>query len=404
MIAGGVNYSYDPLGNLTAKTDYADSYTYNQFFGATQVGGCINDGRGFRTTMPGPHATTQITTIDTRSSSGTISSGQPPQTHQLAYGKNGNLLCFGDGALNLWYDPYNLPAKIQRFNQMQEFRYGPDLQRYLQVAGGVTTVYLERSYEKEISTDKVRFKIAEDVLIRMETNQNPVIDYQHRDRLGSIVAVTNEFKAIEGGTERGFGPFGKPRDANWNDQNILPGANITPRGFTDHEHLNGSRLIHMNGRFLSVDPVIQFPANSQSLNPYSYIMNNPLSGTDPTGYVACDPDGSGCDLTNLSLSEVDSISVGNQGQVIVTTTGGESFQVNGVTSAGGQSLPPQSFLAGAINILGNNGGDSARSGGSVQQSGNPNPGKPPDGIGSSKDRPNKSPEDKSGDATKEGFF
>jgi hypothetical protein len=30
---------------------------------------------------------------------------------------------------------------------------------------------------------------------------------------------------------------------------------------------------------------VQFPLNSQSLNPYSYILNNPLSGTDPTGYA-----------------------------------------------------------------------------------------------------------------------
>ena len=40
------------------------------------------------------------------------------------------------------------------------------------------------------------------------------------------------------------------------------------------------------GRFYSVDPIIQAPGNSQSLNPYSYIMNNPLAGTDPTGYTA----------------------------------------------------------------------------------------------------------------------
>tara|TARA_R110000737_G_scaffold211538_2_gene229165 strand:- start:5958 stop:6908 length:951 start_codon:yes stop_codon:yes gene_type:complete len=68
----------------------------------------------------------------------------------------------------------------------------------------------------------------------------------------------------------------------------------TRRGFTDHEHLDEVELIHMNGRvydynlgrFMSVDPFIQSPTNSQSLNPYSYIMNNPLSGTDPTGYFA----------------------------------------------------------------------------------------------------------------------
>jgi RHS repeat-associated protein len=65
------------------------------------------------------------------------------------------------------------------------------------------------------------------------------------------------------------------------------------RGFTGHEHLDEFQLIHMNGRlydqdlgrFFGVDPLIQFPSNSQSLNPYAYLMNNPLSGTDPTGYA-----------------------------------------------------------------------------------------------------------------------
>ena len=51
--------------------------------------------------------------------------------------------------------------------------------------------------------------------------------------------------------------------------------------------MNGRAYDYNLGRFLSVDPFIQFPANSQSLNPYSYLMNNPMSGTDPTGYT-CD--------------------------------------------------------------------------------------------------------------------
>ena len=49
--------------------------------------------------------------------------------------------------------------------------------------------------------------------------------------------------------------------------------------------MNGRVYDYNLGRFLSVDPVIQAPANSQSLNPYSYIMNNPFAGTDPTGYM-----------------------------------------------------------------------------------------------------------------------
>jgi hypothetical protein len=49
--------------------------------------------------------------------------------------------------------------------------------------------------------------------------------------------------------------------------------------------MNG-RIYDFNvGRFLSVDPFLQFPENSQSANPYSYILNNPMAGTDPTGYA-----------------------------------------------------------------------------------------------------------------------
>ncbi|WP_413662593.1 RHS repeat-associated core domain-containing protein [Microbulbifer sp. CNSA002] len=52
--------------------------------------------------------------------------------------------------------------------------------------------------------------------------------------------------------------------------------------------MNGRAYDYNLGRFLSVDPVIQSPGNSQSLNPGSYIMNNPLAGTDPSGYEMAD--------------------------------------------------------------------------------------------------------------------
>jgi len=51
-------------------------------------------------------------------------------------------------------------------------------------------------------------------------------------------------------------------------------------------HMNGRVYDPILGRFLSVDPVFQFPTNTQSLNPYSYVLNNPLSATDPTGYTS----------------------------------------------------------------------------------------------------------------------
>ena len=64
--------------------------------------------------------------------------------------------------------------------------------------------------------------------------------------------------------------------------------------------MNGRAYDYNLGRFYGVDPFIQFPGNSQSLNPYGYLMNNPLSGTDPTGYAIDNcPDGN-CRMTEVT--------------------------------------------------------------------------------------------------------
>src|SRR5438105_7836641 len=38
------------------------------------------------------------------------------------------------------------------------------------------------------------------------------------------------------------------------------------------------------GRFLSADPFVQAPTQTQNYNRYSYVLNNPLSFTDPSGF------------------------------------------------------------------------------------------------------------------------
>ena len=48
--------------------------------------------------------------------------------------------------------------------------------------------------------------------------------------------------------------------------------------------MNGRVYDPTIGRFLSADPHIQAPGNLQSYNRYSYVMNNPLRYTDPSGY------------------------------------------------------------------------------------------------------------------------
>lgn len=56
--------------------------------------------------------------------------------------------------------------------------------------------------------------------------------------------------------------------------------------------IDGVGLVHMNGRvydpdigrFLSADPFVQDITNLQAWNRYSYVLNNPLSYTDPSGF------------------------------------------------------------------------------------------------------------------------
>lgn len=48
--------------------------------------------------------------------------------------------------------------------------------------------------------------------------------------------------------------------------------------------MNGRIYDPTLGRFLQADPHIQAPMNSQNYNRYSYVLNNPMSYTDPSGY------------------------------------------------------------------------------------------------------------------------
>ncbi|KKO49554.1 hypothetical protein VT06_04945 [Arsukibacterium sp. MJ3] len=49
-------------------------------------------------------------------------------------------------------------------------------------------------------------------------------------------------------------------------------------------HMGGRTYNPILGRFMQADPFIQAPGNLQNYNRYSYVLNNPMSYTDPSGY------------------------------------------------------------------------------------------------------------------------
>lgn len=125
--------------------------------------------------------------------------------------------------------------------------------------------------------------------------------YLLKDHLGSVEMITNSTGGVsarlayggQGPRRNGSTHGGTPSSADWT---VI--TNTTRRGFTGHEMLDNLNLVHMNGRvydnvvgrFISADPYVQAPMNTQSFNRYSYAFNNPLRYVDPTGYITFDDD------------------------------------------------------------------------------------------------------------------
>ena len=85
---------------------------------------------------------------------------------------------------------------------------------------------------------------------------------------------------------------------------------LTDKLFTGQREITGLGIYHYGarfyspklGRFLSEDTIVPGYTNPQSLNRYSYVTNNPLRYTDPTGHKACDEsDGLGNCMTNAQV-------------------------------------------------------------------------------------------------------
>ncbi|MEM1081667.1 MAG: RHS repeat-associated core domain-containing protein, partial [Pseudomonadota bacterium] len=130
--------------------------------------------------------------------------------------------------------------------------------------------------------------------------------YRHTDHQGSLLALTNTFgQIVMSGSNQAqlrYDPWGQRRSSyqaqapawqQWVSTTTPIWAvamlEYTPRGYTGHEHLDDHGLINMNGRlfdpllgrFMQADP---FMEDTGTLNRYTYVHNNPLAYTDPTGY------------------------------------------------------------------------------------------------------------------------
>jgi RHS repeat-associated protein len=263
-----VSYDYDALGNITNKTDLGSgAWTYD-----------------------------------------------PVKKHQLlsaaggtvvhTYDANGNVLTRNGQAIT--WTSYNYPSRINKSGtEYDEFFYGPNRERWKQVytngSAIETTLSLGKFLEKVVAgggTDWRHYLSAGGQTVAVYSRQSSgsnTVRYVLGDHQGSIAALASSAGALI--VNESFTPFGQRRSGTtWQlpiagaDQTTLDG--ISRRGYTEHTHLGGAPLIHMNGRvqdpltgwFVSADPYVTAPGSTQGWNRYSYVMNSPLRFTDPSGF------------------------------------------------------------------------------------------------------------------------
>jgi RHS repeat-associated protein len=190
----------------------------------------------------------------------------------FTYDANGNLST-GLGRGYAWYS-FNKPNQISQGSVYQNFLYDTEHARFWKAAPEGGTLYFDA------------FGVHSELLL--SSSSTVATRYFHTDNLGSISVITNETGAV---VERdGYDAWGQRRWANGADGN--PGASQTPRGFTGQEELSDVGLVHLNGRIYdpllarmtSADPMVPDPLNGQAWDRYSYVVNNPLAFTDPSGY------------------------------------------------------------------------------------------------------------------------
>jgi RHS repeat-associated protein len=168
-----------------------------------------------------------------------------------------------------------------------EMAHTTEVVSYLVVENGATLTALGSEVER------VNYALAGQTIAVQVTTTPPMtttdgLHYIHSDHLGSASAMSDANGAYVTDSLARYKPFG--------EYSLEPDTNpdVTDMGFTGHKHNDDLGLIYMNarfyvpgiGRFASADTIVPDPNNPQQFNRYSYVLNNPLKLTDPSGHCA----------------------------------------------------------------------------------------------------------------------
>jgi RHS repeat-associated protein len=265
------SYSYDGLDRLTSASCTSWSHTY------------AYDKVGNRTNKD------SITyTINTVNEVTSLSDGTT-----FTYDDNGNRTQKTKGT-DTWvysYDYANRLTKAEKNSAiLEEYTYDGDGKRLKVTDDSKTTIYIYSGlnvlYEETMNSAATYIygptgRIAKRTTINQETNTF----YYHTDRVGSTRLVTDETKATV--TTVTYHPFGGSNTKEGSEYHLFTGKEKDATGL----YYYGARYYDPEiGRFLTRDQKIGRISQPQTLNQYTYCVNNPIRYLDPDGHDYFDPD------------------------------------------------------------------------------------------------------------------
>jgi len=306
-----LSFLYDEVGNVTQRQDGIHNLSEDIYYDSdyrlsyTTLGGTQNLSMGY-------DAMGDITKKSTVSNnaSWTYDSVHLHQlreagstSYEYTYDANGNMTSWAGEPIT--WSSYNYPTKITGGSDSFTYSYAPDRSVWLEVqtgGAGASTYRLGSPLMSIVvggsgTTDRNYIYAGnEPVAIDERTSAGNTFYYLLTDHQGSISGITNSSGQVV--VNESFHPDGQRRNpSTWTDPVSTSDVNtiqgISARGYTFKETLEYMNLVNFGGRvgdvytgrFLSADPNITDESDPQSYNRYSYTVNNPLTYTDPTGFL-----------------------------------------------------------------------------------------------------------------------
>ena len=299
-------YQYDGTGNV--KAIGTDTYVYDKVGRLKRAN--VNTQSHTRAYTYDPHGNLESITRDGVASNLELDSTTNRLTDPFFYDAAGNLVRFGTPALREYaFDPLNTMISQRSGDQASVYVYTAEDRRLLTVdltenpivaerwtlrgPGGKVLREYTHSYELGVGSDAWQWTkdyIHRGAHLLASDSSKDGVRHYHVDHLGSPRLITDG--AGEQVSYHVYFPFGEEATDPFQDDEALK--------FTGHERDRNGDLATSDdldymmarycspllGRFLSIDPgASQDPENPQTWNRYSYVLNSPMVGVDPTGEI-----------------------------------------------------------------------------------------------------------------------